>query len=223
LTRMAEAAIFEPGRSQGEEARRLDLREHVGEAEADGLEGVDRLTEGGALRSVVTGRLERCSGDADGLRRDPDTAAVEPGERDDEALALRPQTGGFADEAVVERDRGRDRGVLTELLLGLAEGEPCGSLLDQEGADTTGAGRRVGLGHDQVELRLTARGDPGFSTVQQVATGHALRLGGHGHGIGTRMGFREAEGPDPLAAGQTREVGLALRLATVARQQVSSE
>src|SRR5215210_3774141 len=80
------AGVLHPGRLQREQARRLDLRRHVGELELDRLVLGDRLAEGLALLRVAQGQLERALGDPDAAGRDVDPAHLERVHHLDEAL-----------------------------------------------------------------------------------------------------------------------------------------
>src|SRR5690606_3909996 len=174
LPRHAVAAVLQPRRPQRQQPRGVDARGHVGELEADALELVDRAPEGLALVRVAARGLERGAGDADRLRRDPDAAAVERRHRHHEALALAADASRLRHEAALEGHAARHGGVLPELLLGAPERHAVGTLLDEERAHAASAGRRVGLGHDDVELRLAARSDPGLRAGQEVAAVDAL-------------------------------------------------
>src|SRR5260221_120256 len=65
------------GSGQGEEARRVDLRRHVGEHELDRLVLRDRDAEALALLRVGHALLEGGARDADGLAGDADPPPVE--------------------------------------------------------------------------------------------------------------------------------------------------
>src|SRR5207245_11719370 len=78
----------EDGRVIGEQARRLDLRGHVGEHEADALEGSDRLAELLPLARVLNRLLDRGTRDAERLTGDADAAGVESAHGDAEAFAF---------------------------------------------------------------------------------------------------------------------------------------
>src|SRR3954447_12168294 len=64
------AGVLHPGGAERHQARRVDLRRHVGELELDRLVLGDRLAERLALPGVLQRELERALGDADAARGD---------------------------------------------------------------------------------------------------------------------------------------------------------
>src|SRR5581483_5367097 len=90
---------------------------HVGELLLDRLVLRDPLSERAPLFRVVARDVVTRLRDADGLRRDADTAAVERLHRDPEALVLLAQEAVAADDGALDRDVVRRRRVQPELLL----------------------------------------------------------------------------------------------------------
>ena len=197
----------------GHELHGLYERGHVAELELYALMPGDGLAEGGALVGVVLGDLhcvlaERGDGGA------ADAPAVKDGHSylEADALGAEQSVGGQVD--VVKGQRTGARAAHAHLLLVLGYDKPLGLLGEDEGGNALGARIRVGLGEDEVYVRLAGVGYPAFAAVERPA---AVRvLGSHGANsrrVGACAGFGEAEGKE-VAAGHTGEVLLLLRVRT---------
>ena len=106
-----------------QQARRVNLRGHVGEHELDGLKIGDGMAEGLALLRVGQRRFERALRDPGGLRGDADAPAIERGERDLVAFAFLADAICDRHFAIGERKLGASGGVDAELLFFLADRE----------------------------------------------------------------------------------------------------
>src|SRR5207249_2027445 len=122
----------------------------------------DRTTELRALLGVGARDLERAARDADGLRGDVDTTAVEPGHRDGEPLAGLAEDGVVTDPGALEDERARVRCAKTVLALGRADRHTRGVERHDEGRDPGARVLRIELAHAREhdrEGRVTRIGD----------------------------------------------------------------
>ena len=194
----------------------LDLRRHVGEHELDRLERQHRLAELLPLRGVAHRPVEGALGQADGLRRDTGTRAVERHHRVLEADAfLRGHPGGSrcGHAAVVKcsSTTGTQRMPIVSSRLPIF-GSPGVS------RSTTNAeiprGPAVGIaveakmvknvGHAAVRVPLLLAVDDPVVAV--------LGRGAEAPGVGARGLLGETEGDQALALGDARKVLLLLLL-----------
>ena len=87
-------------------ARRFDIRRHEGERVLHGLKRRERLPELLVLEREPGRRVQTGLGDAHGLRRDADAAAVQGLHRDPEAAAQLAQHVRGRDAAFLQQDLG---------------------------------------------------------------------------------------------------------------------
>ena len=194
----------EPGAAQ--------LGGHVGQLEGQGLLGGDGLAELDALLGVLQGGLVGPLGDAQGLGRDADAAAVQGGHGDLEALALLAQQVLPGHLHVVEDQLGGGGGADAHLVVVVAELEALPALLHDEGGDAPGADVGGGDGKDHVGVRLGGVGDEDLAAVEQVVVALVHGGGLGAAGVGAGVGLGQAEGADLLTPGQGHQVLLLLLL-----------
>jgi hypothetical protein len=150
------------------------------------------------------------------LRGDADPPAVESFERDLEALALASKQVFLGDTAVLKNDLRGFRRAQAELVFDLADDEPRGTPLDQEGRDAALAPARVGDRVDQSEIGAAAVGGKDFGAVQQIAARRSPGLRPNRARVGTRRRFGERVAAGPLSACDPRQIALDLHLTAVA-------
>src|SRR6266542_5078489 len=173
------AAVFQRGGAPHQQARRVDLRRHVGELPLDRLELDDLLAEGLALFRVCERVLKARARDADGLRRDADATAVERGERDLEALTdlAEKVRGGHA--AVLEYELRGIGPADAELVLQLAHAEAGCALLDDERGNAPMAGVGIRLREHERNVSACAVGDEVLRPIQHPFVAVAARGRSH--------------------------------------------
>ena len=188
---------------------------HVSQLEADGLIEADGLAELDTLLGVVHRGLIGPLGNAQRLSRDADTAAVQGGHGDLEALALLAQQILLGDLHVVEDQLGGGRGADAHLVVVIAEGEALPPLFHDEGGDTTGADVRGGHREDHIGVGLGRVGDEDLAAVEEPVITLVQSSGLGAAGIGTGIGLGKTEGAQLLALRQGDQVLLLLLLGTV--------
>src|SRR6185437_16952738 len=105
---------------------------------------------------------------ANALRRNADTPAFEPRERDPVAFAWRADQVRRRHAAVFENDLRRIRRVLAELVLDSRDHVAFGIGGHDERADAALARRPVGYGHHDRDVAVLAARDELFDAVQHV-------------------------------------------------------
>ena len=112
--------------------------------------------------------------------------------------------------AVGEVQGRRARAADAQLVLGLADGEPGGVLLDDEGAHPARPLRRIGLREDDIDLGERGVGDEDLRSVEDVLIPAQHRGAGACAGIGARGGLGQGEGAQAAAGRQVMEVPVVL-------------
>jgi hypothetical protein len=131
-----EAAISERGGAPGEEPGGIDFRRHVCKLPLDRLEICEPLPELMPLERIRLRNVEGRLRDSDGLRRDPDSAAVERCEGDRHATTFFAEEA-FALDADTVEDQIHGRARVKPELLGLnARLEPLRATVDEEARDS---------------------------------------------------------------------------------------
>ena len=203
---VGDAVVFLVVCRAAEQTGGLHFGLEVGHLELRVLELGDAAAELLALLGVLDGLVHSTLGDAEGLAGDTDTAAVEGLHGEAEAFAQLTQLTVFRDAAILEDKLGGGAAADTHLLLLLADAEAGVGLLDDEGADALGAEALVGHGDDDEHVGVAAVGDENLAAVEHplvaVEDSGGLLTGG----VGTGVGLGEAEGADPLAAGELGQV-----------------
>src|SRR6185312_8562319 len=122
-------------RAPHHEARRLELRRHIGELELQRLELGELAAELPALADMAERRLEAGAGAAERAGGDVEPAAIESHHRDLEPVPLGAETARDGDAAIGELDHRRRLAVPAELPLLLAKAEAGRVLLDEDAGD----------------------------------------------------------------------------------------
>ena len=137
----------------------------------------------------IHGGLVGALGDAQRLGGNADTAAVQSGHGDLEALALLAQQVFLGDLDVVEVQLAGGGGADAHFVVVGLKGEALPALLHDEGGNAPGADVRRGDGKDHVGVRLAAVGDEDLLAVEEVVVAHVLGggLGAAGVGAGVRL------------------------------------
>jgi hypothetical protein len=193
LARVGLAGVLEPCRALDQEPRALDAALHLRELELHRLDLRERLAERLAQLGVAHRLLERRGHHAQRLGAHADPPGVQHAHRDPEALALvaQPLIGGHLQ--IFERERDGVRAAQAHLVLGVADHEPLGAALDDEGRESPVARGLVGAREDQVDAGLLAVRDPVLAAVQQVRVALPHRGGLDRGGVGARAGLAERE------------------------------
>ena len=180
---------------EGPGGLKFDL--HVGEAELQGLELVDALSERLALAHISKrcrqGRL--CRPQRAG--RDIQPSAIKTGHGIGEALSFLTQQVLGRDGAAIHLDlTGRLRAP-AHLVFQAAEGQARGAILDDIGRDAL---RPVFArpGHDDIGVRIAAARDEGLGAGQAPAFVRAVRPGSEGCGVRAGAWLRQAVGENGL-------------------------
>jgi len=189
-----------------QDAGGFDFSVHVGEHPLDGLEFADGFAESAAGAGVFDGLIEGALGKADGERGDADTAVVESGESDLEALAFFPEAGGDGDDAIVENDFDGGGTALAHFVFVAADFEAGCVGLEEEGGDSLPGRSGIGFGKDDEEAGSGAIGDPGFGAGEFVVIAIADSEGLDASGVGSGGGFGEAEGAEDFAGREAAKV-----------------
>ncbi len=206
------AVVYARRGAVGKEPGSVHLGGHVGDHPLDGLQGRDRLAELDPLLRVGDRRVQRGLGYAQRLRGDADPPAIEGLHRDLEAVALPAQQRVLRDTAVGEV-QGRSAGTADpQLVLGLADGEPGGVLLDDERAHPARSLRRIGLREDDIDLGVRGVGDEDLRSVENVLVPAPHRRGGASAGIGARGGLGQGESAQAAAGRHVMKVPVLLGL-----------
>jgi hypothetical protein len=181
-----------------------DLGHHVGELLLVQLGLGQGPAELDAVEAVLSRGVPAELGRAHGAPGDAEAGLVQAAEGAAEARGV-GQEVGFRDEDLVHHQLAGDRGLHGELALDLGRREAGAAGLDDEAADAS-----VELGPDHGEVRDGAVGDPGLGAADLVAAvdGDGARL--HAAGVGAVVGLSQAEAADQFAAGQARQILLAL-------------
>src|SRR5207248_677071 len=111
---------------------------------------------------------ERALRDAERLRRDARTRAVERGECDLEAVALLAEQVLGGNLAVLQHQFAGLRAANAHLVLDLAQLESGAVALDHEGADAACAPALLGDREDGVDMRDASVGDEVLHAVEEV-------------------------------------------------------
>ena len=204
--------LLQLGGGVDEEPGAAQLGGHVRQLEGQGLLGGDGLAELNPLLGVLQGGLIGPLGDAQGLGCDADTAAVEGGHGDFEAVTLLAQQVFLGYLHIIKDQLSGRGGADTHLVIVVAKLESLPALLHNEGGDAPGADVRGGDGKDHIGVRLGGVGDEDFAAVEQpvVALVHGGGLGAAG--IGAGVGLGEAEGANFFTSGQGHQIFLLLLL-----------
>ena len=187
---------------------------HVSQLELGVLELGDALAELDALLGILDGLLHGALAQAQSLRSDTDTAAVQSLHGDLEALALLAQHTILGDDAILE-DQVAGRGTAnTHLLLVLALREALVVLLHDESGDLLhGAAALVddlaGDGDDDEGISHVAVQDVVLAGLIQHSGG-LLTLG-----VGAGAGLGQTESADLAAGAQVRQILFLLLLGAV--------
>jgi len=112
--------------------------------------------------------------------------------------------------AVGEVQGRRARAADAQLVLGLADGEPGGVLLDDERAHPARPLRRIGLREDDIDLGERGIGDEDLRSVEDVLVPAQQRRAGARAGVRARGGFGQGEGPQAAAGRHVMEVAVVL-------------
>ena len=197
------AGLLQPRGAPHERAGGLDLGLHVGQLLLDRAQPGDRAAERVALLRVARGEVERGLRDADGLRGDPDPAAVERAQRDAHAAAGLAQALA---RGVLEREVGGRGGVQAHLLLLACDAEAVGAGADEEGGGLVAFARKDDERRGEGAVR-----DPLLGARDAVV--HGARA--HRPRVGARAGLGQRERGQLLPARQHGDVLGDLRLAAV--------
>ena len=156
------------GRAVDQQARRLDLHQHVGERQLDALEFDQRLAELLALLNVGQAAIERCLRDGQAHRRVAKPLDGKAAEQVAKAPGADQQVLGW-DACVLEDDVGGGNATEAHQLFRRAKADPRRVGVDDECADSFRAGAVVQPHVHQVVVRLTAVGYPALGAVDHVA------------------------------------------------------
>ena len=196
-------------------ARRFDLRRHVGQAELHGLVFIDGLAETFPFARVAQRCLIRGARHAHGLRGDADASPFQAGQGDLVALSLFANQIFRRDAAVVEEDLRRVRRMLAHLLFQSRHDVARRVRRHPEGADAALAGRLVGDGHDDGDVRILAAGNELFRAVDHVVIAIARGRRAQGRGVAARVRFRQAKCAQHRALRQRAQPLFLLRIVGV--------
>ena len=193
----------------GEHARRLQLRQQVGEGEARVLELEHRLAEGAARLGVVDGRLERGLAGRHRAHRDREALLHQLGHQQlPAAVLLAEQVLDRHAHVLEEQLRGVLRlvaGLLQVAALAVAGGRR----VDQQQRHAARLQRRLGLHHQQRQVADDAVGDEGLRAVDDVVVAVPLSARADAAQVAARSRLGHADRGDDLARSHLRQPGAA--------------
>src|SRR5579884_3440494 len=198
--------VLEPRRIVRQPARRLDLRLHVRNHPLNRLKLADGFPKCPPLLRVLDRFLQRALRQPDGLRRNPDPPSVQRAQRDLQPLSFFSEAIRGRHFALVQQNLNRGRRPLAHLVLVPPNLESLEGRLDQKGADSPSASLRIALRKNDVHARVAAVRHPGLRAGKAIhrAIPHRSRL--NPRRIRSRSRFRQTEGAENFAAGETRQV-----------------
>src|SRR4051812_8269790 len=191
--RVALALVEQEGRVPRHQARGMNLRGHVGDHELDRLMHRDRHAELHALLRILGRELEGRAGDAYSHGSDAGARAVEGRHRHAEAVVLLADEMILGDRDVVERDRRRVGGALSELVLLLVNRDAVSLTRYDEAGDAAMAGVLVGLRVDGVPVGVLTVGDEALGAVDDPLIALLHRAGLHAGDVGAGVRLGQAE------------------------------
>ncbi len=160
----------------GEQARRVHLRRHVRQLEADPLEVADRPAELAALLGVGQRRVEgapaRSRRASAAIEMRPPSSTVH---RLDEAVAFLPSSASASEAALLEDQRRRVRHPHPDLVLVLADDDPGGVERHHERRDAAVIGAGRGARHHHRDAADGRVGDEVLAPVSTPAVAVAAR------------------------------------------------
>ena len=206
LHAVGDVGLLQLGGGVDQEPGAAQLGGHVGNLEGHVLLLADGLAELNPLLGVLHGGLIGPLGDAQRLSRDADTAAVQGGHGDLEALALLAQQVLLGDLHVVEVQLAGGGGTDAHFVVVLFKGKALPALFHDEGGDAPGTDAGGGDGEDHIGVGLAAVGDKDFLAVEEVVVPHVLGGGLGAAGVGAGIGLGQAEGPHLFAGAQIGQI-----------------
>ena len=200
----------------------MELGQHVGELEGDGLVLADRLPEGHALLRVAEGGVVGGAAEAhgEGPRHHADLGEDRAHLLDPARLA--PQEVPVGNEDVVEEDLARGRGPDAQLVDPLPQGDAGELAVHEEEGDVLHPALARGLGADGQHVGDRRVGDPGLGALEPPAALRALGEGGDAGDVRAGVRLGEAEGRDLLPAEGGDEVTLPEVLRSVLVDEVGA-
>ena len=194
----------EPGAAQ--------LGGHIRQLKGNALLGGNGLAELDTFFGIGQRVLKGSLSDPQCLGGNTDTAAVQRGHGDFEALALLAQQVFLGNLYVVEDQLRRGGGADAHFIIVVTELEAFPTLLHNKSRDAPGADVRRGDGEDHIGVRLWRVGDEDLAAVEQpvvaLVNGSSFRTAG----IGAGVGFRQAKSADLFSPRQGNQIFLLLLL-----------
>ena len=188
--------LFLAGGGVHEVLRGLHAGVHVGELELRVLELAEAAPELHALFRVLNRLFHGAFAEAQRLRRDSDTPAVEGLHGNLEALALTAQKVFLRHNAIFKNQVARRGAANAHLLFVLARREARERLLYDKGRNAPVALRLVGHGEYDERVGDVAVGDEALGAVQHVMVAFEYGEGLLSGGVRAGVGFGEAERAD---------------------------
>jgi hypothetical protein len=165
----------------------------------------DRLAHRLARACVLERVVRRALGDAEALRRDTGSRAIEDPHRDPEALTLFAQTVLDGNTSAVEGELAGRRSGYSHLRLEPCDLEPGCARLHEERRDPRMPSFRIGLREDGVQTRDRRIRDEALRAVEDVRVSVTSRRRPYRCGVRARAGLRERVGREDLPGRERRE------------------
>ena len=180
---------------------------HISQLELSVLELAQAAAELDALLGVLDSLVDSALAQAQSLRSDTDTAAVQGLHSDLEALAFLAQQVLLGHDAILKDQVAGGAAADTHLLLVLTGGETGEALLNDEGGDAVVALGLVGHGEHHESIGHVAVGDEALAAIEDIVAVLVLDSGGLLAGsVGTGVGLGQTERTDLAAAQQVGQV-----------------
>src|SRR5262245_31968736 len=193
-----------------EAAGGFNLDIHIRQHELDALVLDDGFAELHALLGELDRFVERALGNAERLRSDAGTGAVEGGERDLEAVAFLAKQVLDGNLAILQHQLAGLGATYAHLVLYLAELEAGPVSLNHEGADAACALALLRRREDGVDMRDAGVGDEVLHAVEDVDIAALLRPRTHRASVRARAWLGQPVRGEPFATGEVRDEALLL-------------
>src|SRR5699024_4696391 len=184
----------------------LYLRRHICDLELRILELRDRTAKLLSFLYISDGLLQRALSNAQSLRCDADSAAVQRRHSDAEALAFLSQEVLLRNDAVLEDQLCGGRTADTHLLLLGADAEAREVLLYDERGDALRALALIGHREDDVDIRLAAVRDENLAAVEDIMVALQNSLGLLAGSIRACAGLGQAKRTQHFSGSQRTQI-----------------
>ena len=205
------------------QAGSTQLGRHIGELKAEVLLEGDGFAKLDALFGVSESRFIGALADAESLRGNADTAAIEGLHGNAEALALFAEQVFLRHFDVVEHKFSCRGGADAHLVVGIAEAEPLPAFFYNEGGNAFDADARSGHGKNDISVGFGCVRDENFAAVKDIVV--PVEFGNRfcAAGIGAGIGLGQTEGSELFTFGQGSQIFLFLFFRAEGGDRIAAE